>query len=89
MTQETQRGALCQPRGVGWGGRWDGGSKGKGCIYTYGCFDRKQQNSVQQLSFNKNLIKKTETLLCCLVKVMVFPVVTYGCESWTIKKAEH
>ena len=23
------------------------------------------------------------------VKVMVFPVVTYGCESWTIKKAEH
>ena len=25
----------------------------------------------------------------CLVKVMVFPVVTYGCESWTIKKAEH
>ena len=23
-----------------------------------------------------------------LVKVMVFPVVTYGCESWTIKKAE-
>jgi len=24
-----------------------------------------------------------------LVKVMVFPVVTYGCESWTIKKAEH
>ena len=25
----------------------------------------------------------------CLVKVMVFPVVMYGCESWTIKKAEH
>ena len=25
----------------------------------------------------------------CLVKDMVFPVVTYGCESWTIKKAEH
>ena len=25
----------------------------------------------------------------CLVKTMVFPVVTYGCESWTIKKAEH
>ena len=24
-----------------------------------------------------------------LVKVMVFPVVRYGCESWTIKKAEH
>ena len=25
----------------------------------------------------------------CLVKVMVFPEVMYGCESWTIKKAEH
>ena len=25
----------------------------------------------------------------CLVKVMVFPIVMYGCESWTIKKAEH
>ena len=25
----------------------------------------------------------------CLVKAVVFPVVTYGCESWTIKKAEH
>ena len=24
-----------------------------------------------------------------MVKAMVFPVVTYGCESWTIKKAEH
>ena len=25
----------------------------------------------------------------CLVKAMVFPVVMYGCESWTMKKAEH
>ena len=25
----------------------------------------------------------------CLVKTMIFPVVMYGCESWTIKKAEH
>ena len=24
----------------------------------------------------------------CIVKAMVFPVVTYSCESWTIKKAE-
>ena len=24
-----------------------------------------------------------------LIKVMVFPVVMYGCESWTVKKAEH
>ena len=25
----------------------------------------------------------------CLIKAMVFPVVRYGCESWTVKKAEH
>ena len=37
-------------------------------------------------------IKKTDITLptkVCLVKAMVFPVVMYGCESWTIKKAEH
>ena len=34
---------------------------------------------------------KTETLPTNvhLVKAMVFPVVMYGCESWTVKKAEH
>ena len=25
----------------------------------------------------------------CLVKAMIFPIVVYGCESWTVKKAEH
>ena len=30
----------------------------------------------------------TLTTKVCLVKAMVFPVVMYGCESWTIKKAE-
>ena len=37
-------------------------------------------------------IKKRDISLptkVCLVKDMVFPVVMYGCESWTIKKAEH
>ena len=31
----------------------------------------------------------TLTIKVCLVKDMVFPVVMYGCESWTIKKTEH
>ena len=37
------------------------------------------------------LKSRDSTLLTkiCLVKAMVFPVVMYGCESWTIKKAEH
>ena len=39
-----------------------------------------------------NIFKSRDITLptkVCLVKAMVFPVVTYGCESWTIKKAEH
>ena len=36
MTQETQTGALYQPRWVGWGGRWKGGSRGRRHMYTYG-----------------------------------------------------
>ena len=32
MAQETQTGALCQPRGVRWGGRQEGGSKGRGYL---------------------------------------------------------
>ena len=32
----TQTGALYQSRGVGWGGRWEGSSKGSGYMYTYG-----------------------------------------------------
>ena len=37
------------------------------------------------------LRSRDSTLLTkvCLVKTLVFPVVRYGCESWTIKKAEH
>ena len=42
----------------------------------------------------RQLIKKKQRhyfankVLCCLVKAMVLPVVMYGCESWTIKKAK-
>ena len=38
-----------------------------------------------------NILKSRDITLptkICLVKAMVFPVVMYGCESWTIKKAE-
>ena len=34
---------------------------------------------------SRNIILLTKV---CLVKAMVFPVVMYGCESWTVKKAE-
>ena len=38
-----------------------------------------------------NILKSRDITLptkVCLVKAMVFPVVMYGCESWTVKKAE-
>ena len=42
---------------------------------------------------NQNSMLKSRNITLptkvCLVKAMVFPVVMYGCESWTIKKAEH
>ena len=39
-----------------------------------------------------SILKSRDVILptkVCLFKAVVFPVVTYGCESWTIKKAEH
>ena len=39
-----------------------------------------------------NILKSRDVTLptkVCLVKAVVFPIVMYGCESWTIKKAEH
>ena len=42
---------------------------------------------------NLNTIVKSRDITLptkvCLVKAMVFPVVMYGCKSWTIKKAKH
>ena len=35
------------------------------------------------------IFKSRDTTLVCIVKVTVFPEVVYGCESWTIKKADH
>ena len=45
----------------------------------------------EKLWLDSILKSRDDTLLTklCLIKAMVFPVVMYGCESWTIKKAEH
>ena len=47
----------------------------------------------RKIMTNLNSILKSRDITLstkvCLVKAMVFPVVTYGCESWTMKKAEH
>ena len=46
---------------------------------------RKAMTNLDSIVKNKDIILPTKV---CLVKVTVFPVVMYGCESWTIKKAE-
>ena len=47
---------------------------------------RKVITNLGSILKNRDIILPTKVRL---VKAMVFPVVMYGCESWTIKKAEH
>ena len=46
---------------------------------------RKAVTNLYSISKNKDITLPTKV---CLVKAIVFPVVMYGCESWSIKKAE-
>ena len=46
---------------------------------------RKVMTNLDSILKSRDIILPTEV---CLVKAMVFPVVMYGCESWTIKKAD-
>ena len=48
-------------------------------------FGRKVMTNLDSILKSRDIILPTKG---CLVKAMVFPVVMYGCESWTIKKAE-
>ena len=47
---------------------------------------RKAMTNLDSILKSRDIILLTKV---CLVKAMGFPVVMYGCESWTIKKAEH
>ena len=49
-------------------------------------FGRKVMTNLDSILKNRDITLSTNIHL---VKAMVFPVVMYGCESWTIKKAEH
>ena len=49
-------------------------------------FGRKAMTNLDSILKSRDISLLTQV---CLVKVMVFPVVMYGCMSWTIKKAEH
>ena len=47
---------------------------------------RKVMTNLDSILKSRDITLPTKVLL---VKVVVFPVVMYGCENWTIKKAEH
>ena len=47
---------------------------------------RKVMSNLDSIFKSKDITLPTKVYL---VKVMVYPVVMYGCESWTVKKAEH
>ena len=48
--------------------------------------ERKVMTNLDSILKNRDITLPTKVLL---VKSMVFPVVMYGCEGWTMKKAEH
>ena len=73
--------ALGRPRGMVWGGRREEGS---GWEHMYNFFLIKIELKKKKKSRDITLSTKMR-----LVKAMVFPVVMYGCKSWTIKKTEH
>ena len=52
------------------------------------CFlhGRKVMTNLDSIFKSRDITLPTKV---CLVKAMVFPVVMYGCKSWTVKKAEH
>ena len=47
---------------------------------------RRAMTKLESILKSKDLTLMTKV---CIVKAMVFPVVVYGCESWSVKKAEH
>ena len=59
----------------------DGSHKIKRCLLL----GRKVMTNLDSIFKSRDITLSTKV---CLVKAMVFPVVMYGCESWTIKKAE-
>ena len=55
-------------------------------IKRYLLFGRKVITSLDSIFKSRDITLSTKVHL---VKAMVFPVVIYGCENWTVKKAEH
>ena len=63
-----------------------------GCLLLVSIRKGKHKESIRKVMTNLDSILKSRDITLpikvCLVKAVVFPVVMYGCESWTVKKAE-
>ena len=77
-----------------------GGKKNQARFWMLVYMEIKQAMKLKDIcSFRRKVVTNLESILksrditlptkACLVKAMVFPVVMYGCKSWTMKKAEH
>ena len=69
-----------------WGSKITAGGDCSHEIKRYLLLGRKVVTNLDSIFNSRNIILPTKVRL---VKAMVFPVVMYGCESWTMKKAEH
>ena len=61
-------------------------STGNSIQYSVITYIRKAMTNIDIILKSRDISLPTKVHL---VKAMVFPVITYGCEGWTIKKAEH
>ena len=68
-----------------WGSRITADSDCSHEIKRHLLLGRKTMTNLDSILKSRNITLPKKV---CLVKAMVFPVVMYGCESWTIKKAE-
>ena len=59
----------------------DGSHEIKRCLFL----GRKVMSNLDRILKSRDITLLTKV---CLVKAMVFPVIMYGCECWTVKKAE-
>ena len=69
-----------------WGYKITAGGDCSHKIKRYLLLGRKVMSNLHNILKNRDITLPTKVHL---VKAMVFPVVMYGCENWTVKKAEH
>ena len=69
-----------------WGSKITADGDGSHEIKRHLFLGRKVMTNLDSILKSRDITLPTKV---CLVKAMVFPVVMYGCESWTVKKGEH